>query len=276
MRGFAEDGYLPWAPSFNSVIRYMDDPALTPILMRLIEESAAPLAAVESTFAPDATGFSTCNYVRWFDHKYGKEQKRNVWLKAHVMVGPKTNIITAARVTDGDQNDSPMLPGLLDTTTKRFKAEEVFADKGYLSVDNATAIEAAGATPYIPLKNNSTGAGGHHGPSHTKEQLALWKKLFHYFQFRREEFLHHYHQRSNVESTFSAVKRKFGAALRSKTRVGQENELLAKLLCFNLSVLVHEMYELGIVPTFWPEETTPGGVILPFTTPSGSSREDTE
>jgi hypothetical protein len=48
------------------------------------------------------------------------------------------------------------------------------------------------------------------------------------------------------------VKRKFGAALRSKTRVGQENELLAKLLCFNLSVLVHEMYELGIVATFWP------------------------
>ena len=41
--------------------------------------------------------------------------------------------------------------------------------------------------------------------------------MFHYFQFRQEEFLRHYHKRSNVESTFSAIKRKFGPDVRSKT-----------------------------------------------------------
>lgn len=40
----------------------------------------------------------------------------------------------------------------------------------------------------------------------------LWKKCFHYFSFKREEFLRHYHKRSNVESTFSMVKAKFGDA----------------------------------------------------------------
>ena len=39
--------------------------------------------------------------------------------------------------------------------------------------------------------------------------------MFHYFQFRRDEFLAHYHKRSNVESTFSMIKAKFGDHLRS-------------------------------------------------------------
>jgi hypothetical protein len=38
----------------------------------------------------------------------------------------------------------------------------------------------------------------------------------HTFEARNDEFLAHYHQRSNVESTFSMVKRKFGASVRAK------------------------------------------------------------
>lgn len=59
-----------------------------------------------------------------------------------------------------------------------------------------------------------------------------------------------YHKRSNVESTFSAIKRKFGAAVRSKRFTAQVNEILCKVLCHNLSCLVHAMRELGIEPSF--------------------------
>ena len=59
-----------------------------------------------------------------------------------------------------------------------------------------------------------------------------------------------YHKRSNSESTFSAIKRKFGGAVRSKTFTAQRNEILCKILCHNLSVLVHAIHELGIEPTF--------------------------
>ena len=65
--------------------------------------------------------------------------------------------------------------------------------------------------------------------------------------------LEHYHKRSNVESTFSMIKRKFGDSLRSKTDVAMVNEALAKVLCHNIVVLIHEMYELGIDPIFWAE-----------------------
>jgi transposase len=68
--------------------------------------------------------------------------------------------------------------------------------------------------------------------------------------FRKQELLTHYHKRSNVESTFSMMKRKFGDSLRSKTDVAMVNETLCKILCHNLVVLIHEMFELGIDPVF--------------------------
>lgn len=68
------------------------------------------------------------------------------------------------------------------------------------------------------------------------------------FMYRSAEFLARYHQRSNVETTFSMIKRKFGGSLRSRNRVAQVNELLCKVLCHNLAVLVHAMYELGVQP----------------------------
>jgi hypothetical protein len=79
--------------------------------------------------------------------------------------------------------------------------------------------------------------------------------------YRREEFLAHYHKRSNVESTFSMIKRKFGDSLRSKTETAQVNETLAKVLCHNLVVLIHEMYELGVDPVFWGAGEVQGGPI---------------
>ena len=36
----------------------------------------------------------------------------------------------------------------------------------------------------------------------------------------------------------------------SKTDVAMVNETLCKILCHNLVVLIHEMYELGIDPAF--------------------------
>jgi len=54
------------------------------------------------------------------------------------------------------------------------------------------------------------------------------EKLFHYYSFKREEFLVHYHQRSNVETTFSMIKAKFGERLQWKTETAQVTEALTK------------------------------------------------
>jgi len=66
----------------------------------------------------------------------------------------------------------------------------------------------------------------------------------------------HYHRRSNVETTFSMIKRKFGERLRSKTHTAQVNEVLCKVLCHNLCVLVQSMYELDVEPNFGVGESS--------------------
>lgn len=92
------------------------------------------------------------------------------------------------------------------------------------------------------LKSNATPDAG-----------GLWEKMFYYVQLNRDEFLRRYHQRSNVESTFSMIKRKFGDSVRSKCDVAMKNEVLAKLLCHNIVCVIHEMHESGIDPAFWAE-----------------------
>jgi transposase len=66
----------------------------------------------------------------------------------------------------------------------------------------------------------------------------------------RDNFLQHYHQRSNVESTFSAIKRKFGDSVRSKGDVAMANEVLCKILAHNLCCCIADWCALGIEPVF--------------------------
>jgi|SRR3990167_1444109 len=68
----------------------------------------------------------------------------------------------------------------------------------------------------------------------------------------REVFMEAYHKRSNVEATNAAIRRKLGDTLKSKDRTAQVNELLAKLVAYNITVVIHEMYENGVEPTFLP------------------------
>lgn len=79
--------------------------------------------------------------------------------------------------------------------------------------------------------------------------------MYHFYMFSRDCFLEHYDKRSNVETTFSTIKGKFGDALRSKSVTAQYNEALCKVLCHNICVLIQSIYELKIEPTFWSENT---------------------
>jgi len=232
-----EAGHMTRAPHYNSTINYFEKAELAPLLTTLVEESAAPLASIEEAFAPDSTGFSTSVYRRWYDAKYGREMKEATWVKAHAMVGCKTNVVTAIVVTDKDGADSPQLPALVGATQRRFSMRDIVADKAYLSHDNLALIEKAGAKPFIPFKTNSRDGGS-----------AAWLRMRGLFLYKADEFFAHYHQRSNVESTFSAIKRLFGGAIRSKRFAAQRNEVLCKALAYNLTVLVHAIHELGIEP----------------------------
>lgn len=246
LRTCEEQGHVEHAPAYNSIFRLMERADLMPLLKTLVEESAKPLRAIERTFAADATGFATETYVRWFDHAHGADRRVQQWVKCHAMIGTATNVITAVDVTAGNVNDSPQFVGLVERTAANgFDMQEVSADKAYLSHANLAAVGKIGGVAYVPFKTNSGSTGS-----------VAWENLYHFYSLRREAFLEHYHMRSNVESTFSAMKRKFGPSLRSKTPAAQFNEVLLKCLCFNLSMLVHSIHELNVDPEFWMPKNT--------------------
>lgn len=244
-----ETGLVVKAAHYNSGFRYLENPELTPLLKSLIEQSAGPLRAVETDFAVDSSGFATTTYARWFDHRYGKERSRQTWVKTHLICGVNTHIVTGVEATPFESADNVQFPGLVANTAKTFNINEVSADKAYSDRTNLRAVQAVGGTAFIPFKANSTGMGDHH---HRFD--GLWNRMWHFYNFNRETFLQHYHKRSNIESTFSMVKAKFGSSVRSKTAIAQVNEVLCKVLCHNICVLIQSTFELGLEPIFWTSE----------------------
>jgi len=257
LRDAFEKGYVSFLMHSVSTCAYLESDFLTPILEKLIVQSSLPLRSVETVFAPDSTGFSTSRFVRWYDEKYGTERSGHDWVKAHAICGVKTNVVTSVIIEDRNAGDSPQFKALVEKTAENFDVKEVPADKAYLSHDNLGLVEKLGGTAYVPFKSNSI-AG---------EAGTLWERMFHYFNFRRDDFLKHYHQRSNVESTFSMVKAKFRDHVRSKSDVAMKNEVLCKFLCHNICCVHQAHVELGIEPVFWKDEPTETRAILPMVRP---------
>jgi len=236
-----EKGFIEKVPYYSTVARYMESEEMTPILNQLIEKSSLPLKSVETDFAIDSSGFSTSRFDRWFDYKYGREKDFKVWIKAHLMCGVKTSIVTSVELTHSHEHDIKFLPQLVSKTHENFEIKEVSADKAYLSRDNLKIVDEIGATPYIPFKSNNSGK-----PFGYK----IWRNMWHYFMYRHDEFMQHYHKRSKVETTFHMIKSKFGDSVKSKSKTAQINEVLCKILCHNICVVIQEMNELGIETNF--------------------------
>ena len=157
----------------------------------------------------------------------------------------KTNIVTSVEITDAYANDCPQFKALVKTTARNFAMSQVSADKAYLSSDNLQTVVDNNAMPFIPFKSNSITGKARHS--------EIWKRMFHWYSFNQSHFMASYHKRSNVESTFSMIKAKFGDRLRNKTTTAQINEALCKVLAHNLCCVIQSIYELGIEPTFWEE-----------------------
>jgi hypothetical protein len=132
-------------------------------------------------------------------------------------------------------------PRVVRNAAKHFEIAEVAGDNAYL-----------GRTPQY---GNGRGVG-RDALHHVQDEHRGTEARFHLgqnvslFMYNRKAFMFHYHKRSNAESAFSMMKGKCGDAVRSKSEVGQVNEVLARCLCHNVCVLIRAAHELGIEPTF--------------------------
>lgn len=228
-----EANNIEYLPHYNSVNKFMGREDVTPILRQLVRLSAAPLSQIEHDFAIDASGFRTNQYGDWCGQKHGTKRE-HTFVKCHISSGVKTNIIADVLVTpqEGEgTSDTANFIELLDGTTGYFDVEQVSADKGYLSSKNYSAASSMGVEPFIMFKKNSQAGGS-----------KAWQDAFKSLIARPDEWLNNYHKRSNVESTFGALKAKFGETLKSKKYVAQVNEVLCKVIAYNITVLIEAVY----------------------------------
>jgi Transposase DDE domain/SWIM zinc finger len=245
-------GFVHAPKHSGSVWSFMEDASMTPILQKLIEVSALPLRGLETVFAVDASVFLS----NW------REQERNpsspivitepapyAGVKAHAIVGVNTHVAVEVIIDTKMSGDAPKFTSLVQQARDAgFNLQEVCADKAYLSRENLAFVEGlGGATAYIPLKSNTIPG----------DEDSAWSRLFHRVALDRQKFLDHYHQRSNVEAVFSAVKRKYGFKVRSRTPVAMANEVLCKFLCQNIWAVHHAIVTLGLDAEFWSDNDSP-------------------
>ena len=248
LRFSQEKGFISCDVPRSTMSDYFNKEEVTQMLQELVKISSRPLGQIENDFAIDSSGIGTSQFQRWFSYKHGKDIRSRKWLKCHIISGVKTNIIPSVKITSELENDCPQLRELLGNIEEVFEIKEVSGDKAYLSRDNLNAIDEIGAVPYIPFKKNIT-------PKSTHKRGTLWKKTLAYFLYNQEEFMQHYHKRSNVETTFHMIKSKLGNSVKSKLWIGQVNEILCKIICHNICVVIQEMENLGITANFLSDKS---------------------
>ena len=106
------------------------------------------------------------------------------WLKVHLMIGVKTNVVTSIEISARHAHDAPFSPALVEGTALNFELESVAADKAYSSRKNLEVVAKRGAVPNIPFKTNAL----------EPREDSIWKKMYHLYHFNRDAFLAHYQE----------------------------------------------------------------------------------
>lgn len=232
-------GFIERAPSFNSVKDFLNYPETYDLLKKLLTISAMPLRNLEDKYSLDSSGFGSYQFERWSKIKENPKKHKN-YLKGHILIGTRTNIICNAEVTPGNFADIKQAPKLILECNENFNMKEISADKGYSSKLLYRIINSINSIPYIPFKKGTA----------EPEKKDIWGTMFYIFKKNQNLWYKHYHFRSNVETTFAMVKRRFGEILLSKNYVAQRNELMMKFICHNIACLIQEVFERKVIIDF--------------------------
>ncbi len=234
-------GFISRAPHFNTLNDFLNCPASFDLLRKLLTVSALPLKNLEDSFSLDSSGFGTNVHERWKKVRsttsLEKVSLMKSFLKGHICIGTRTNVIVSCEISSGYGADAPYAEPLLKVLGDNFNAREVSADKAYCSKRIFQIVQSIGALPFIPFKENSI--EGENSPE-------IWRRMFRYFKKHTEEFLKFYHKRSNVETVFSMIKVRLGEHLKGRNLESQKNELVMKFIIHNICCLVQEIFENGV------------------------------
>ena len=178
----------------------------------------------------DSSGIRTDKKSSWFCLRIKKVIRKRDCNKLHLAVCSDLHLILNWRITAWKRNDSPFFIKLL----KPFKIlGRILADKGYLSRKNFQFCMDRGGCAFIPFKKGKKKPSTASPKSH-----PAWKFAFNLWSKFNEFYMNIYHQRSNIESVFSVIKKRFGDKVLCRTFPMRAREISLRLIAYNLKILI--------------------------------------
>jgi hypothetical protein len=188
-------------------------------------------------FGVDSTGLELDHASAHYCKRIDRIKPVKGFVNLNAMSDLHNKIILVTKIRKHRRHDCVDFP-LMYNKVKELDFDYLVADKGYDSEKNHKLVFESGKNSLISMKYN------HLPLSKTKGWYR--KKAKRTF----EEGL--YSQRELTESIFSSLKRKFGSKLRARKFQTQKNELLFRILAYNIERVIRNAllilkYYLGIL-----------------------------
>ena len=147
------------------------------------------------------------------------------WVKLTVVSDNASHLITGSTVGKGPSNDCVYLPEAISQAASHLPIKVLLADAGYDSENNHRFCREELGIPstVIPVNKRNRKNGGVVG--RYRQQMAK--------KFPKAK----YHQRWQVESVMSRMKRRLGSALRSRSNEARTSECRLLVLTYDLMFL---------------------------------------
>jgi len=210
---------LPRIPHFTTINKFVLRAKpwwFEQLIAEIIKSVESEIAAI------DGTGFSLNQRSRYFCTVAGE---RKQFMQFNACAELKHKLITAVKIRRKRRNENIDVDCLMKKSAKQLKISYFLADKEYDSEKNHERAEKYGARFIAPLKNRT--------------DKLMRTKGWHRKQLRREFPDEIYCKRVLIESGFSALKRRFGDVVYAKKFVSQKNELLCRVLVYDLEKSVN-------------------------------------
>jgi hypothetical protein len=200
-----------------------------------IFESARASGLIDKTAATvsiDSSGLENHYVSRYFIMRQNCRSKRyRKWTKLTIVSQNQNHLIAGASVSIGPSTDSHYLPQTVSQAAENIAIDTLLGDSGFDSEFNHQFChEQLGINKTVIAVNDRSRK---YSPI-----TGFWRKQMHW-HFPRKI----YHQRWQVESVFSRLKRRLGYALRARTNESRNVECLLKVVAYNLMVVLLTFYK---------------------------------
>ncbi len=229
-------GIINAIPKRSTLCKYMNQEETKKQVIELIQQSALLFIPSESHLILDSTWFGLKMYSGGHNRKpFSSHDKENAPLtktrKLHIGILKNSRIIAYATTSKGTMHDSVLFKEIVSKVLDNgFSIHVLLADSGYLSKSNYTFAQEKGIENiFIDFRKNITGK---------RAKSQAWRDAFYLWKKDKEYWHEIYRYRVIIEGFFSLLKRKFMNWLRNRKAISRDNEMLLKVLAYNLTILV--------------------------------------